>query len=149
MAIQNMVTHNAKNRQLQLCTLVHLGDEKMDAVLEPRQHLKNFCKYQRHATGLTGMELRTHYNSVLKEGCRKTADGTSALDVAIQRSLQRRPIVATVQVTSLEDSPNRPDNAARPSALGRHSRYAYRISFSVNHPALLRSPTSLHTSKNC
>ena len=65
------------------------------------------------------MELRTRYNSVLKEGCRKTADGTSALDVAIQRSLQRRSIVATVQVTSLEDSPNRPDNAARPSALGR------------------------------
>ena len=35
-----MVTHNA-DRQLQLWNLVHLGDGKMDAVLEPRQHLNN------------------------------------------------------------------------------------------------------------
>ena len=60
--------------------------------------------------------IYTIYYSVLKEGCRKTADGTSALDVAIQRAQQRKP---TVEVTSLEDSPNRPDNAAGPSALGR------------------------------
>ena len=75
---------------------------------------ENYCK--KHAAGLTGTELRTHYYSVLKEGCRKTADGTSALDVAIQKSRQRRP---TTEVISLEDSPNRPDNAARPSASGR------------------------------
>ena len=37
-----------------------------------------FCK--RHAAGLTGKGLRTHYYSVIKEGCRKTANGTSALD---------------------------------------------------------------------
>ena len=50
---------------------------------------ENFCK--RHAARLTGTELRAHYYSVLKEGCRKTADGNSALDVAIQRSRQPGP----------------------------------------------------------
>ena len=62
------------------------------------------------------MELRINYDRVLKEGCRKTADLTSALDVATQRSQQHRP---AVEVTSLEDFPNKPDNAAGPSALGR------------------------------
>ena len=76
---------------------------------------ENFCKT--HAVGPTGTELRTHYKSVVKEGCRKTADGTSALDVAIQRAQQRRP---TVEVTSLEDPPNRPDNAARPASCRHH-----------------------------
>ena len=62
------------------------------------------------------MELRINYDRVLKEGCRKTADLTSALDVATQRSRQHRP---AVEVTSLEDFPNKPDKAAGPSALGR------------------------------
>ena len=71
---------------------------------------------KRRAAGLTGTWLRTHYYSVLKEGCRKPADGASALDVAIQRSLQRRP---TNELISLDDSSEQSSNAARPSAPGR------------------------------
>ena len=35
---------------------------------------ENFCR--RRAAGLTGTRLRPHYHSVLKEGCRKLANGT-------------------------------------------------------------------------
>ena len=79
---------------------------------------ENFCK--RRAAGLTGTRLRTHYHSVLKEGCRKFANGTSALDVAIKRSLQHRP---TNELITLESSPDEPTKAAaRPSASTRQKQ---------------------------
>ena len=80
---------------------------------------ERFCK--RQAAGLTGNGLRTHFYNVLKEGCRKTANGGSALDVARERSLQRRP---TSKQISLVDSPHKSDNAARPSAPGRQQQAA-------------------------
>ena len=107
---------------------------------------ENYCK--RHAAGLTGTELRTYYYSVLKEGCRKTADGYSALDVAIQKSRQRRPTVEGISL--LEDSPYRPDNVARPSALGRrqaaygmNSKIANKkLSLQQQHAACTEDPSS-------
>ncbi len=41
--IQDMVTHTA-DRLLQLWDLVHLDNGNMDAILEPRQHLRNIRK---------------------------------------------------------------------------------------------------------
>ena len=66
-----------------------------------------FCK--RHAVGLTGKGLRTYYHSVIKEGCRKTANGISALAVARERSSRRMP---TSEQISLSDSPHKSENAA-------------------------------------
>ena len=65
---------------------------------------ESFCK--RQATGLTGDGLRSHYYSVLKEGCRTTVDGTSALDIAMQRSQQRRP-TSTAEPMCLDESPDK------------------------------------------
>ena len=109
---------------------------------------ENYCK--RHAAGLTGTELRTYYYShcVLKEGCRKIADGYSALDGAIQKSRQRRPTVEGI--SPLEDSPYRLDNVARPSALGRRQA-AYgmdskiankKLSLQQQHAACTEDPSS-------
>ena len=72
-----------------------------------------FCK--RHAAGLTGKGLRTHYYSVIKKGCRKTANGTSALDLAKERSSWRMP---TSEQMSLTDSPHKSGNTVRTDNTG-------------------------------
>ena len=49
-------------------------------------------------------------HTVLKEGCRKLANGTSALDVAIDRSLQYRPTNCN-ELISLDNSPDKSASA--------------------------------------
>ena len=65
------------------------------------------------------MGLRTHYYGVLKEGCRKVANITTTLNVAMKSFLLRRPTNGPI---SLDDFPGKSHDAARPSASQRQQQ---------------------------